>query len=144
MRTLALLLVISCTPAQAPPVHRAGEVAIFVGLGGMIASGVAAALTRNSVVAHLDYAFVPIAFGGGAAYWISDKANDAYEQEQVQQKFDQAFALAREAKHAARRGDCAQVQAIEPKVRELDESVLRRFRHEPVIAACLAPEGSAQ
>jgi len=144
VRTLALLVLISCTPAQAPPVHRAGEVAIVVGLGGMIASGIAAAVTRNSVVAHLDYAFAPLAFGGGAAYWISDAPNDEWAQQQVQEKFDAAFALAREAKHAARRGDCARVQAIEPKVRDLDESVHRRFRHEPIIAACLVPAGSAQ
>lgn len=144
MRTLALVLLISCTPEQAPPVHRAGEVAILVGLGGMVVSGIAAAVSRNGTVAHLDYGFVPLTFGGAAAYWISDKPNEQFEEQEAQRKFDEAFALARQAKHAARGNDCAQVQAIEPKVRALDESVYRRFRHEPIIAACLAPAGSAQ
>jgi hypothetical protein len=110
----------------------------------MVASGIAGAVTRNNAFTHLDYGFVPLAFGGAAAYWISDKPNEQFEEQEAQRKFDEAFALAREAKHAARRNDCAQVQAIEPKVRDLDESVYRRFRHDAIIGACLVPAGSAQ
>jgi hypothetical protein len=143
VRSFVLALLISCTPAQAPRVHQVSEVALLVGIAGLLATGVAGAITHNNVIVHTDYGFVPLMIGGAAVFWISDKPARRYEEEQAQQKFDAAFALAKAAKHAARAGDCAQVQAIEPQVAALDESVLRRFHHEPIIAACLAPAGSA-
>jgi hypothetical protein len=145
VRVLALVLVasISCTPAQGPTVHRAGEIAMIAGIAGMLVGGVAGALSSNKPVAYSEFVFAPIALFGGAAFWISDGANTEAENQEAQRKFDAAFALARTAKHAARASDCAQVQAIEPQVRQLDESVYRRFRHDKIIAACLVPEGSA-
>jgi hypothetical protein len=53
---------------------------------------------------------------------------------------DTAMDLAKQAKHAARRGDCAEVLALEPRVRELDASIYRRFRNDLVIKTCLVPE----
>jgi hypothetical protein len=144
VRSLVLAFLISCTPAQAPRVHQVSEVAMLVGIAGILATGVAGALTHNNTIVHTDYGFIPVMIGGAAVFWISDKPARRYEEEQAQQKFDAAFALARAAKHAARAGDCAQVQAIEPQVAALDESVLRRFHHVPIIAACLAPAGSAR
>jgi hypothetical protein len=148
VRSLVLAVLISCTPAQAPRVHQVSEVAMLVGIGGLLAAGVIGALSNNKPLAEAGYAFAPVMVGGAAAFWISDKPARRYEQEQAQQKFAAAFELARAAKHAARAGDCAQVQAIEPRVAALDESVLRRFHHEPVIAACFPPstpsEGSAR
>ncbi|HEY0252418.1 MAG TPA: hypothetical protein VGC41_12875, partial [Kofleriaceae bacterium] len=41
---------------------------------------------------------------------------------------------------AARAGDCASVQAAQPRVQNLNDRVYRRFLHEGVIRACLAPE----
>jgi hypothetical protein len=137
-----LAFLISCTPAQAVRVHQVSEVAMLVGIAGLLATGVAGAITHNNTVVHTDYGFIPLMVGGGAAFWISDKPARRFEEDQAQQKFDAAFALAKAAKHAARAGDCAQVQAIEPQVAALDESVLRRFHHEPIIAACLAPARS--
>jgi hypothetical protein len=143
VRAIVLAFLISCTPAQAPRVHQVSEVALLVGVAGLLATGVAGALTRNNTVVHTDYGFVPLMIAGAAVFWISDRPARRFEEEQAQQKFDAAFALAKAAKHAARAGDCAQVQAIEPQVAALDESVLRRFHHEPVIAACLTPANSA-
>ena len=141
MRRLALAvsMLISCTPAQAPRVHRAAEVAIVAGLVGMIASGIAGGLSNDKLVAHADYLFAPVAVAGAAAYWITDGTVERLERDEAQRKLDAAFALAREAKHAARRNDCARVQALEPQVRELDLSVYRRFRRDQIIRPCLLP-----
>jgi hypothetical protein len=136
-------LSISCTPAQAPRVHRAGEIAMIAGIGGMLIGGVAAALSSSKPVAYSEFVFAPIMIAGGAAFWISDGPNTEHDEQEAQRKLEAAFALAKTAKHAARASDCAQVQAIEPRVRELDESVYRRFRHDKVIATCLVPAGSA-
>ena len=143
MRQFVLAFLISCTPAQAPSVHHAAEITIVAGLAGMLVGGVAGAISSSKPLAYSEFVFAPIAIIGAAAFWISDGPNQEFEQQEAQRKFDSAFALARQAKHAARANDCAQVQAIEPQVRELDESVYRRFRHEPIIAQCL-PAGSAQ
>jgi hypothetical protein len=139
---LVLVFLISCTPAQAPAVHRAAEITILTGLAGMFIGGVAGAISSSKPVAYSEFVFAPIAIVGAAAFWISDGPTQDFEQQEAQRKFDAAFALARQAKHAARANDCAQVQAIEPQVQNLDESVYRRFRHEPIIAQCL-PASSA-
>ena len=117
---------------------------MIAGIAGMLAGGVAAALSSSKPVAYSEFVFTPIMVIGGATFWISDGPNTEYEQQEAQRKFDAAFALARTAKHAARANDCAQVQAIEPRVRDLDESVYRRFRHDKVIGACLGPEGAGR
>src|SRR5580698_162104 len=108
----------------------------------MFLGGVAAAISSSKRGAYSEFVFAPIAIAGAAAFWISDGPTRDAEQQEAQRKFDAAFALARQAKHAARANDCAQVQAIEPQVRDLDESIYRRFRHEPIIAQCL-PANSA-
>jgi hypothetical protein len=139
MRRLVLALVLesSCTPAQAPRVHRAAEIAIVSGIVAMVTAGIIAGITNNKLVAHSDYVFGGVTLAGAAGYWVSDNEIQQLAREDAQRKFDAAFALARDAKHAARRNDCAQVQEIEPKVRALDPIVYRRFRHDDIIKACL-------
>ena len=98
MRALVLAFLISCTPAQAPRVHQVSEVALLVGIAGLLATGVAGAVTHNNTVVHTDYGFVPLMVAGAAVFWISDKPARRFEEEQAQQKFDAAFALAKAAK----------------------------------------------
>jgi hypothetical protein len=97
---------------------------------------------HDNAILDAGLVFVPIAVGGALTYAATDSFVTA-EQDRgstaTDRAYDAAFELAREAKHAARRGDCAEVQAIEPRVRELDTRVHRRFMHDVVIKTCLPP-----
>lgn len=146
MRAPALLLVLStsCTHAQASSVHRAGEVTLAAGLIGLLGTvALAEAVpSEHSTILRGGLVFVPISVIGALAYIAVDsEVNQPRERALTpeERSYDAAYAIAREAKHAARRGDCAEVQAAEPRVRELNERVYRKFLHEPIIARCLAP-----
>jgi hypothetical protein len=149
MRALAIVgcavwLSCSCTAAQSRVAHRGGEIALAAGLIGILADVIVAAAVPgpDNTVLGIGLVFVPISVGGALAYAATDSAvNEDREHATTQRDraFDAAFQLARDAKHAARRGDCAEVQAIQPRVRELDEHVYRRFLHDEVIRTCLVP-----
>lgn len=143
---LALILCVAaaCTARQARSAHRAGEVMTAGGLIGLMGTVAVAELDDDdhSAILHGGLAFVPIAVVGALMYAATDAAVNRPEAPQVSadRSADTAMALAKEAKHAARRGDCAEVLALEPRVRELDAGIYRRFRHDEVIKVCLPPE----
>jgi hypothetical protein len=150
MRALALIIgsaaafACSCTAAQARVAHRGGEIALAAGLIGILADVIVAEAVPgpDNTVLGIGLVFVPIAVGGALVYVATDSyVNEDRERATTQRDraFDTAFDLARQAKHAARRGDCAEVQAIQPRVRDLDEHVYRRFLHDDVIRTCLGP-----
>ncbi len=142
MRAVALLVALSCscTPAQARQAHTPGGVALASSLVGILAC-IAAAEAVPSHEADFTRAgvvFVPTSVVGALLY-ISTDGIAARESPSTasDRAWDTAFELAREGKHAARRNDCAEVQAIEPRVRELDLRVYRRFVNDEIIRRCL-------
>ena len=144
MRALALLVAFacSCTAAQARVAHRGGEIALAAGLIGILADVIVAEVAPgpDNTILDVGLVFVPIAVGGALVYAATDSyVNEDRERATTQRDraYDAAFDLARQAKHAARRGDCAEVQAIEPRVRELDGEIYARFEHDDVIRTCL-------
>ncbi|HET9987550.1 MAG TPA: hypothetical protein VFQ65_03505 [Kofleriaceae bacterium] len=135
----------SCTHAQASQIHEAGEITLAVGLFGMLGAIAAAEAIPSHHTGILEggAVFVPISLLGALAYIAVDsEVNQPRERALTpeERSFEAAMTIARDAKHAARRGDCAEVQAIQPRVRELNERVYRRFLHEEIIRRCLAPE----
>jgi hypothetical protein len=147
VRAPALILVVatSCTHAQASQIHRAGEITLAAGLFGMLgAVALAEAVpSEHSDILRAGVVFVPISLIGALAYIAVDsEVNEPRERALTpeERSFAAAYAIARDAKHAARRGDCAEVHAIQPRVRELNERVYRKFLHDDVIRRCLAPE----
>lgn len=147
MRAPAPLLVAwlgatSCTHAQASRIHTAGEVTLAAGLIGMLgAVALAEAVpSEHGAILRGGAAFVPISLIGALAYIVVDgEVNEARERALTpeERSYEAAYAIAREAKHAARRGDCAEVQAASPRVQELNERVFRKFLHDPIIRTCL-------
>jgi hypothetical protein len=138
------VLATSCTHAQASQVHRAGEVTLAAGLIGLLGTvALAEAVpSEHSTILRAGVVFVPISLIGALAYIAVDsEVNQPRERALTpeERSFEAAMTIAKEAKRAARRGDCAEVQAAEPRVRELNERVYRRFLHEPILQTCLAP-----
>jgi hypothetical protein len=152
VRAPALLLVLatSCTHAQASQVHRAGEVTLAAGLIGLLGTvALAEAVpSEHSSILRAGVVFVPISLLGALAYIAVDsEVNQPRERALTpeERSFEAAMTIAKEAKHAARRGDCAEVQAASLRVKELNEHVYLRFLHEPILRACLsAPEPEPQ
>lgn len=148
MRATALLLVAatSCTGAQARTLHHTGEVMLAAGLLGILTASVVSYVARDHEDAILEIGgavLVPVSLFGGLSYIATDA--EVNRQREValtpeERSFNAAYEIAREAKHAARRGDCAEVQAIQPRVREMNERVYRKFLHDEIIRRCLAPE----
>jgi hypothetical protein len=139
-----LLFASSCTGAQARTVHRSGEITLAAGLFGILGTVAVAEIipSHDSDILRAGVIFVPISLFGALAYVATDAEVNAPHEVALtpeERSFNAAFAIARDAKHAARRGDCATVQAIQPRVRELNERVYRRFLHEDIIRRCLAP-----
>jgi hypothetical protein len=141
-RCAALVLLAACSARQARTAHRAGEVATAGGLVGILASVAVAELvpSHSELFLGAGLAFVPVSVLGALTYAATDgMLHDPAPDVRPARARDLAFDLARQAKHAARRGDCAEVLAIEPRVRELDAGIYRRFRHDKVISTCLPP-----
>jgi len=109
----------------------------------MLATVTAAALDPGADTQLLEVGalFIPFAIGGALMYAAADSAEPPPEivREEHTSTWHAAMTLAKEAKHAARAGDCAQVQAIEPRVRDLDDDVYQRFLRDKVIHPCLPP-----
>ena len=146
MRTTVAILLFtsSCTGAQARTVHRGGELTLAAGLFGILATVAAAEIVPSHENAILEGGLIwfPISLVGALAYVATDAEVNAPHEAPLtaeERSFNAAFEIARDAKHAARRGDCVTVQAIQPRVRELNERVYRRFLHEDIIRRCLAP-----
>jgi hypothetical protein len=143
---LALVLCVACTASQAKTTHRAGEIAAAGGLIGIMATvGVSYAFPDDqSTILQAGIVFVPVTVIGALMYVATDATvnKTAHPDVSADRTRDTAMDLAKQAKHAARRGDCAEVLAIEPRVRELDAGIYRRFRHDEVIKTCLEPQPS--
>ena len=136
-------LACGCTNHQLHVAKRAGEITAAVALGGMLAVVAAAAIDPGADTKLLEagVVLVPFAVGGALVYAAADIAEPPPEivREEHTSTWHAAMNLAKEAKHAARIGDCAQVQAIEPRVRDLDDDVYQRFLRDKVIRPCLPP-----
>ena len=133
----------ACTPHQARVAKRVGEITAGAALAGMLATIVVAAIDPgpDTELLAAGAVFVPITIGGAAAYVVGDSVLAPTENVPPPPahgaSWQAAMDLAKQAKHAARRGDCAEVQAIEPRVRELDDDVYARFERDQVIRGCL-------
>jgi hypothetical protein len=142
---LVVIACVACTTSQARKLRRGGEIGIATGLFGVLGTSVAAAADngdRHTFLA-MGAGFVPVALLSAIVYVAADSMIDdgkptlATEREK---RADTAMQLAKQAKRAARSGDCAEVQAIEPKVRELDDHIYMRFLRDPIIRPCRAPQ----
>jgi hypothetical protein len=131
MRRLALLLAVSiahssgCTAPQARRAHRAGEVAAEGGLVGMLAAGFAAAAipSHDTQIMTAGLAFIPISVVGVLVFIATDsRANEPAPPTLTrrERRRAEAWELTKQAEAAARSADCTQVQAIDPRVRDLD------------------------
>ncbi|MGE5184789.1 MAG: hypothetical protein ACM31C_22105 [Acidobacteriota bacterium] len=145
MRLLALLLALNaCTASQARRAQRVGELVAGGALVAMLGTIAIAAADPGPDTRLLEVGamFAPLAIAGAAVYAAADSALTAPETAPASdhsRSWNAAMDLAKQAKRAARAGDCAQVQAIEPRVRELDSDVFLRFMRDKVIRTCLGP-----
>ncbi len=146
LRALAVVLVIGCgcSRTQARKVHRAGEVATAGGLVGVLACGVAASLLpqHERPIMTAGLAFVPISLVGALLYIATDeKARDDHHGPTLtlrERERATAWELTQQAASAARMEDCTQVQAIAPRVRELDMDFhVSVFMRDVAIQRCL-------
>jgi hypothetical protein len=146
---LAVLALAACTAGQARTAHRAGEIGAAAGIIGILGTvGVAEAVPgHDTTILRVGMVFIPVTVLGALLYVATDSTVNRPSPPEVSEDRtrDTAMALAKQAKHAARRGDCAEVLALEPRVRDLDAAIYRRFRNDVVIKTCLVPEpaGSA-
>ncbi|HSD87661.1 MAG TPA: hypothetical protein VLB44_09100 [Kofleriaceae bacterium] len=127
MRSAALLLVVAtaCTTPQARKAHRAGEVGAAGGLVGMLCAGITAAAvpSHDTEILTVGLAFVPISVIGALVYIATDdKASEDHGPSLTrrERRRAEAWELTKQAAEAARERDCVQVEAIDPRVRELD------------------------
>ena len=142
------LLAGACTTHQLRTAHRTGAVMAGAGLIGLMGTvGVAELVPDDhSTILRTGIAFVPVAVVGALLYAATDSTVNGPEAPDVRtdRTADLAMDLAKQAKHAARRGDCAEVLALEPRVRELDAGIYRRFRRDQVIRTCLPPDATPE
>lgn len=146
-RVLLAVVLCACTASQARKVQSVTQWTLAGSLAGMLATlGTAYAWPgENPILLDAGLAFVPVAIGSALAFaavdgMVQNAEPRLTERDRARQT---AWDLAREAKHAARAGDCAQVQAIEPRVRDLDQDIYGRFLRDKVIRTCLGPPPAA-
>jgi hypothetical protein len=127
MRALAVVLALSwgCTQAQARGAHRAGEVATAGGLIGILVSVTTASLlpAHENTLITIGIAFVPVTVLGALVFIGTDQIahQDAGPNLSRRDRHRAtAWELTKQAASAARSEDCTQVQAIAPRVRDLD------------------------
>lgn len=144
MRVVVVVLVLAgCTQTQARKAHRAGEVTTAAGLIGVLACGVTAALdpAHEDTIMRVGLAFVPISVFGALVYISTDsRANEDTGPTLTRRERNRAAAweLTKQAADAARSQDCTQVQAIAPRVHELDtEFHVSVFMRDVAIQRCL-------
>ncbi len=144
MRAFLLAATLSgCTVPQARTAHSVSEVTLAASLSAMLATILVAYALPDYQDDILEggMAFIPIALGSALVYVAVDGVvqNAEPKPDPHDDARTTAWNLAREAKRAARVGDCAQVQAIQPRVRDLDSAIYLRFLRDKIIQACLAP-----
>lgn len=139
-----LVLVAGCTTTQARKAHRAGEYATAGGLVGMVVAGTAASAlpAHEDTILRTGLVFVPIAVIGALVYIATDekaKEPQGPTLTRREKKRLEAWELTKQAGQAARERDCMQVEAIHPRVRELDlEFHGIVFMRDVAIQRCLA------
>jgi hypothetical protein len=141
-RILALVVIAGCTAGQVRTAKRAGEITAGAALCAMLATVLVAEAWPAHHTEFLDAGFVlvPITILGAGVYVAADAAQGPEPvRSEHSASWNAAMTLAKQAKHAARAGDCAEVQAIEPRVRDLDPDVYLRFVSDKVIRPCLGP-----
>jgi hypothetical protein len=142
MRSMAALaLLAACTASQARTAHHVGEIATAGGLLALLGCVTVAEAWPSEAQTTLEVGlvFVPISIIGALTYAATDDmVSHTAPETHSDHARDTAMDLAKQAKHAARAGDCAQVLAIEPRVAALDAGISRRFHHDAVIATCLS------
>lgn len=141
---LVALLATACTTPQARRAHRAGEIATAAGLVGMLVAGTTASIAHSHADAIMTagLVFVPVAVLGAFVYIATDK--QANEREHVptmtrrERRRIEAWELTKQAEVAARDSDCSQVEAINPRVRDLDQDFhITVFMRDAAILRCL-------
>jgi hypothetical protein len=141
---LAVLALAACTAGQARTAHRGGEISAAAGIFGILGTvAVAEAVPGHDTgIMKVGMVFIPVTVIGALLYAATDSTVNSPPTEKVSEDRtrDTAMELAKQAKHAARRGDCAEVLALEPRVKDLDAAIYRRFRNDLVIKTCLVPE----
>src|SRR5450432_696246 len=115
-----MLFSTSCTHAQSTTLHRGGEITLAVGLIGILAVVAAAEVLPDHKTGILEggVVCVPISLFGAFAYIATDAEVNAPHEVALtaeERSFNAAYEIAREAKHAARRG------AGNPTARARDE-----------------------
>ena len=149
MRALPLLLALSlpiahgCTPRQIRIANRAGELTTGIGLAGVLATGTAAALipSQEDNLPTAGIAFVPVAVLGALLYISTDSLTHRDRGPKLTRRERNQFAaweLTKQAATAAREQDCTQVQAIGPRVFDLDHDFHKVvFMRDVAIQRCL-------
>jgi hypothetical protein len=132
MRRLAVVLAVlvftttACTAPQARRAHRISEVSTAGSLVGMLAAGVTAAAVPayDTQILEAGIVFVPIAVVGALVFITTDSVANEHDTgphlTRRERRRAEAWELTKQAASAARSADCTQVQAIDPRVRELD------------------------
>lgn len=141
---LVALLATACTTPQARRAHRAGEIATAGGLVGMLVAGVTASALPKHEDAILTggLVFVPISVFGALVYIATDKQANEHEHGPTMTRRErrraEAWELTKQAGVAAREQDCTQVEAIDPRVRDLDQDFhVSVFMRDVAIQRCL-------
>jgi hypothetical protein len=141
---VVLLLACGCTQTQARKAHRAGEIATAGGLVGVLVAGVVASLVpaHEDAIMTVGLGFVPISVVGALVYIATDsKVNGDHggpTMTRRERNRATAWEMTKQAAGAARERDCTQVQAIAPRVRELDmELHVSVFMRDVAIQRCL-------
>lgn len=145
MRSLALLLTLACgcSAQQARRVHRVGEIGTAVGLLGMLGSVTTASVfpAHEDTLTTVGVVFVPVALLGALLFVGTDHLVDRPHGPTLTRRERHrrtAWELTKQAADAARSRDCTQVQAIAPRVRDLDHELhVVVFMRDVAIQRCL-------
>lgn len=144
-RAVAVVLAVACgcTQTQARKAHRAGEIVTAGSLIGVLTAGVVASLdpAHEDTIMAVGLGFVPLSVLGALVYIATDeKANEDHGPTLTRRERNRAAAwdLTKQAAGAARDKDCTQVQAIAPRVRDLDiDFHVSVFMRDVAIQRCL-------
>ena len=126
MRAVVLAFACSCTQAQVRSAHRVSEIATAAGLVGLLACGVGAVLdpADDKTILEVGLVFVPVSVFGALLYITTVDHQQPHAEAQVvtlrERHRAAAWELTKQAADAARAEDCSRVQAIDPRVRDLD------------------------
>ena len=140
---VVLALTSACTQTQARKAHRAGEIATAGGLIGILACGLTAAAipAHDTQIFDAGLVFVPVSVFGALVYISTDEKAMAEAPPMITRRERNraaAWDLTKQAADAARREDCTEVQAIDPRVRDLDRDFhMSVFMRDVAIQRCL-------